>query len=39
MAKREVRALLGEQCFYGSRNPDGSFDEIDEGNFKVKKVK
>lgn len=36
-AKREVRALINEQCFYGHRKP-GTFDEIDEYNFRAKRV-
>lgn len=37
MAKREIRALINEQCFYGNRKP-GTFDEIDESNFRTKKI-
>lgn len=37
MAKREIRALVNDQCFYGSRKP-GTFDEIDESNFRAKKI-
>lgn len=36
-ARREVRALINDQAFYGSRKP-GSFDEIDESNFRAKRV-
>lgn len=41
-AKREVRALINDQSFYGTRerNPDGwrIGDEIDESNFRAKRV-
>ena len=36
-AKREVRALINDQAFYGTRKP-GTFDEIDESNFRARSV-
>jgi predicted secreted Zn-dependent protease len=36
-AKKEVRALINDQCFYGHRKP-GTFDEIDDHNFRARKV-
>ena len=37
-AKQEVRALINDQCFHGSRRP-GSYDEIDESNFRARSVR
>lgn len=36
-ARREVKALINDQAFYGSRKA-GTFDEIDESNFRATKV-
>lgn len=36
-ARREVRTLINQQCFYGTRKP-GTFDEIDASNFRASKV-
>jgi len=36
-AKREVRALINDQCFHGSRKP-GAYDEIDASNFRARSV-
>lgn len=37
-ARREIRALVNEQTFYGHRRA-GSFDEIGEGNFRAVAVR
>lgn len=41
-AKKEVRALINQQAFYGHRRrpvePFGPFDEIDTYNFRARKV-
>lgn len=36
-ARREVRTLLNEQCFYGAMHPEG-LDSIDEYNFRAARV-
>lgn len=36
-AKQEIRALINEQSFYGARKP-GTLDEIDESNFRAKRI-
>lgn len=37
-ARREVKTLINEQCFYGARKP-GTFDEIGDDNFRATKVR
>lgn len=37
-AAKEVRSLINEQAFWGHRKP-GTFDEIDDHNFRARKVK
>lgn len=36
-ARREVKALINDQAFYGTCKA-GTFDEIDESNFRATKV-
>lgn len=36
-ARKEVRTLIGQQCFHGHRNGQ-TWEEIDESNLKVKSV-
>lgn len=36
-ARKEVRSLINEQAFYGSRKP-GTWDEIDQFNFRARKI-
>lgn len=36
-ARREVRALINEQCFYGHRNGK-TWEEIDQSNFRARRV-
>jgi hypothetical protein len=37
-AAREVRALINDQAFYGTRKR-GTWDEIDDSNFRARSVK
>lgn len=42
MAKKEVRALLNEQCFFGHENPSPHarlYTEIDQYNFRCRAIK
>lgn len=41
MAKKEVRSLLNEQCFFGHENPNPRailYDAITNDNFRVRKI-
>lgn len=38
MAKREVRSLINDQAFYGSRRNFFSWDEIGNSNFRLRKI-
>lgn len=37
-ARKEVRSLIGGQCFFGHERRDGAWEEIDSDNFKVREV-